>query len=213
MNFDDLIISPEKTHHLYEGVPIYKQRFDTVGRFCFPGLAAARDAAGACHITFAGEPAYAERYDWTGDFAEEVAVVRDAAGRYFHIDPTGKPIAFDTYQYATEFAEGSAVVYHELRGATHITTAGELLYGDWYFDARPFSEGRAAVRDEKGWMIIDPEGNILGRTGEPAGTFPVRGSVRYTPVENPIPEILQTADWDAAAVLMRHGEREPFRSD
>ncbi|MDV0441097.1 histidine phosphatase family protein [Methanorbis furvi] len=210
MNFDDLIPSSDKTHHLYEGVPIYERRFKNIGPFKFPGLAVACDAAGACHITFAGEPAYAERYDWTGDFAEGVAAVRDANGRYFYIDQTGKPIAYDTYLYATDFAEGSAVVYHETFGATHITTAGELLYGDWYFDARPFANGVAAVRDENGWLVIDAAGTVIGRAKEPAEKFPLRGDVRYVPQENQIPKVLQTADWDAAAVLMRHGERQPF---
>lgn len=210
MDFDDLIISPDGTHHLYEGTPIYERRFQRVGPFRFPGLAAVRDGSGAYHINFLGEPAYPGRYTWTGNFSEGVAPVRNADGRYRFIDEEGKPIAFETYLYATEFSEGSAVIYHEARGATHITTAGELLYGDWYYDARPFSGGRAQVRDEKGWLYISPDGSILARTGEPVEPFPLRGTVRYIPPENPIPSVLHNAAWDAAAILMRHGEREPF---
>lgn len=210
MDFDDLIISPDATHHLYCGSPIYERRFDCVGPFCFPGLAAARDGEGAYHINFLGEPAYNERYAWTGDFSEGVASVQNRDGRYLFIDEAGKPIAFETYLYATGFSEGSAVVYHETLGATHITTAGELLYGDWYYDARPFSGERAYVRDERGWLFISPDGSILERTGEPAEPFPLRGTVRYIPPENPIPAVLRDTAWDAAAVLMRHGEREPF---
>ena len=210
MEFDELTISPDGTHHLYSGTPIYEYRFQRVGPFCFPGLAAAFDTSGAFHINFLGEPAYPERYLWAGNFADGVAPVRDAAGRYFHIDEAGKPIAFDTYRYVTEFSEGSAVVYHDLLGATHITTAGELLYGDWYYDARPFVCGRAYVRDEAGWLIIGPDGTGLERAEVPDDTFPVSGTVRYLPPENPVPGVLKTVPWDAAAVLMRHGEREPF---
>lgn len=210
MEFSKLEIDPQGTHHLYEGVPIYERRFDAVGPFCFPGLAAVRDASGAYHINFLGEPAYEDRFCGTGNFSEGVAAVRTADGRYLHIDENGNPIAFDTYLYATGFSEGSAVVYHETLGATHITTAGELLYGDWYFDARPFATGSAAVRDETGWLLIDAGGAPLRRTTEPAGTFPIQGNVRFVPPQSPIPEILKTAEWDAAAVLMRHGERQPF---
>ncbi len=210
MEFDELTLSPDGTHHLYGGCPIYEHRFSRVGPFRFPGLAAASDASGAFHINFLGEPAYPERYVWTGNFADGVAPVRNAAGRYFHIDEAGKSIGFDTYRYVTEFTEGSAVVYHDTFGATHITTAGELLYGDWYYDARPFAKGRALVRDEAGWLAIGPDGTELERTDAPADTFPVSGTVRYLPPDNPIPGVLKTVPWDAAVILMRHGEREPF---
>lgn len=210
MEFAELGIDPKGTHHLSEGVPIYDRRFDAVGPFCFPGLAAVRDASGAYHINFLGEPAYEGRFEWTGNFSEGVAAVRTADDRYHHIDENGNPITFDTYLYATNFSKGSAVVYHETFGATHITTAGEQVYGDWYFDARPFSAGSAAVRDETGWLLIDASGVPLSRTTKPAGTFPIQGNVRFVPPESPIPEILKTAEWGAAAVLMRHGERQPF---
>ncbi|HJK18289.1 MAG TPA: histidine phosphatase family protein [Methanocorpusculum sp.] len=210
MDFDDLIISPDGTHHLYEGTPIYEHRFQSVGPFCFPGIAAVCDNTGAYHINLLGEPAYDERYVWAGDFAEGVAPVRNKEGRYLFIDEAGKPIAFETYLYATGFSEGSAVVYHETLGATHITTAGELLYGDWYYDARPFAGGRAYVRDDDGWMFITQDVSALERTEEPNMPFPLRGTVRYVPPKNPIPETLRSSEWDAAAVLMRHGEREPF---
>jgi hypothetical protein len=210
MDLDDLIISPDATHHLYCGTPIYKRRFHRVGPFRFPGLAAVSDDSGAYHVTFLGEPAYAERYAWVGNFSEGVAPVQTLNGRYLFIDEEGKPIAFETYLYATEFSEGSAVVYHETRGATHVTTAGELLYGDWYYDARPFTGGKAYVRDDIGWLFICLDGSILKRTEEPDVIFPLQGSVRYVPSENPIPGILQKMEWDAAAVLIRHGEREPF---
>lgn len=210
MDFDDLIISPDATHHLYCGEPMYERRFQSVGPFRFPGLAAVSDASGAHHITLLGEPAYAERYLWAGNFADGIAPVQNAEGRYLFIDEEGKPIAFDTYLYATEFSEGSAVIYHEACGATHFTTAAEPLYGDWYYDARPFAGGKAYVRDEEGWLLIGHDGSILERTAEPADPFPITGSIRYIPPKNPIPGILQTAEWDAAAVLMRHGERQPF---
>ena len=54
MDFDDLIISPDGTHHLYEGTPIYEHRFQSVGPFCFPGLAAVCDNTGAYHINLLG---------------------------------------------------------------------------------------------------------------------------------------------------------------
>ncbi|HJJ88833.1 MAG TPA: histidine phosphatase family protein [Methanocorpusculum sp.] len=210
MDFNDLNISPGATHHLYRGRPIYERRFKFVGPFCLPGLAAVYDGKEAYHINLLGKPAYNERYAWVGNFSEGIAPVQNSNGQYLLINEEGKPITFDTYIYATGFFEGSAVVYHKILGATHITTAGELLYGDWYYDARPFSMGKAYVRDEKGWILIKADGTVIERTEKPTDSFPLCGMVRYIPQENPIPKTLQNTKWDAAAVLMRHGEREPF---
>ena len=204
------IPSPDGTYHEFGGAPIYEKRFKTVGPFRFPGLAAVFDGSGAYHIDFSGNPVYEERYLWVGDYADDCAVVKTADGEYFHINEEGKRIGHNNYLYAEGFSEGTAVIYRKNYGATHITTGGEMLYGDWYFDARGFKNGEALVRDEDGWLFIDTTGQEIRRTDPPDDPYPVTGTVRFIGEESPIPIILKMTEWDAAVVLVRHAEREPF---
>lgn len=204
------IPSADGTYHEFCGSPIYEKRFKTVGPFRFPGLAAVFDDSGAYHIDFSGNPVYEERYLWVGDYADDCAVVKTAGGAYFHINEEGRRIGHNNYLYAEEFFEGAAVIYRKNYGATHITTGGEMLYGDWYFDARRFVNGEALVRDEDGWLVIDMTGKEIRRAGSPDDEYPITGTVRFLGTESPIPTILKMTEWDAAVVLVRHAEREPF---
>ncbi|ABN07885.1 Phosphoglycerate mutase [Methanocorpusculum labreanum Z] len=202
--------SSDGTYHEFGGAPIYEKRFKAVGPFRFPGLAAVVDESGAYHIDFSGSPLYEERYAQAGDFSYDCAVVKTADGEYFHINEEGKRIGHNNYLYAEEFFEGTAVIYRKNYGATHITTGGEMLYGDWYFDARRFVNGEALVRDEDGWLVIDMTGKEIHRADPPEDEYPISGMVRFIGTESPIPTILKMTEWDAAVVLVRHAEREPF---
>ncbi|HJJ47443.1 MAG TPA: histidine phosphatase family protein [Methanocorpusculum sp.] len=204
-------VSEDKTHHIFEGNPIYAQRFIKVRDFFLPGAAAVCDSSGWYHINFFGDPLYDERYSYAGDFCEELAVVRDLEGNYFHIDSEGNRVEADGFLWAGDFSEGAAVVYDKLRGATHISTMDEPLYNLWFYDARAFENGRALVRDEKGWLFIDRQGNEISRADEPADSFP-RGTVRADPFVSSLPAVLAMADsYDAAVLFIRHAEREPFQ--
>ncbi len=201
---------PDGTYHEFCGAPIYEKRFKIVGPFRFPGLAAVFDDSGAYHIDFSGNPIYEERYSWVGDYADDCVVVKTVGNEYFHINEEGKRIGHNNYLYAEEFSEGTAVIYRKNYGATHITTGGEMVYGDWYFDARGFKNGEALVRDEDGWLVIDKTGQEIRRTDPPDEEYPVTGIIRFIGTESPIPTILKMTEWDAAVVLVRHAEREPF---
>ena len=198
----------DKTHHVFEGVPIYEARFAEVREYQLPGLAAVRDESGAYHIDFFGRPLYAERYVSVGDFRDSTAWVETADG-FFYIDETGSRINAETYTRVSDFTDKTAAVYHAVCGATHITTAGEMLYNDWYFDVRPFADGKALVRDESGWQYINRGGEVLGAADAPADAIP-EGTVRIAPRKNRIAELLSGQEYESAVLLLRHAEREPF---
>lgn len=200
--------SADKTHHVFDGSPIYEARFSEVREFRFPGLAAVRDESGAYHIDFFGRPLYAERYEKVGDFSDSTAWVKTADG-FIYIDENGSRINAETYAYASDFAEKTAAVYHAVCGATHITTAGEMLYNDWYYDVRPFENGKALVRNDAGWQYINRGGEHLGPAEAPADDLP-KGSVRIELRKNRIAELLSRQQYDSAILLLRHAEREPF---
>lgn len=209
MDFPD--VSSDKTHHVFDGMPIYNKRFKSVREYKFPGIAAVKDDSGAYHIDLFGNPLYPQRYEYAGDFICETAAVKDFSGRYYYIHTDGKQVGFDKYLWASDFNEedGTAVIYHEKFGAAHITNSCELLYGDYYYDARPFSGGRAKIRDELGWKYVDHSGRIIEICSLPNDNYP-RGNVRYLPPENPMPEVISKTDYDSAVVFIRHAEREPF---
>ncbi len=205
------VISPDRTHHLFGGVPIYTERFLEVREYRFPGLAAVCDESGWYHIDFQGRPAYRERYVQAFEFNDGVARVRLADGSYTYIAANGRRIGPLEFVWGGEFRDSIACVYHKENGAAHITTSGELLYSDWYFDVRPFGDdGKAVVRDENGWNYIDKQGTILGCAAEPQDRFP-RGTIRQHHVANKLPAIISAyKGYDACIVLIRHAEREPF---
>ena len=203
--------APDKTHHVYNGAPTYSARYLEVRDYQFPGLAAARDERGWCHIDFSGNPVYLERYASVGDFFDDTAVVKNAEGKYFYIDQEGVRIDPLEFIRAGDFKDGIACVYHAEFGATHITTSGELLYNEWYYDVRPFEGDKARIRDDSGWHYIDRNGDDLGCADAPADSLP-RGTVRKQKQKNRIPEIIRAhSGYDACVVLIRHAEREPFR--
>lgn len=200
--------SADKTHHVFDDSPIYDARFTEVREYRFPGVAAVRDKSGAYHIDFFGHPLYDERYEEVGDFSDSTAWVKDSSG-YCYIDENGSRINAETYTYASDFADRTAAVYHAVCGATHITTAGEMLYNDWYYDVCPFTGEEALVRDEEGWHIINKGGEILSPAPAPKDSYP-KGTVRIASRKNQIAEMLSAETYDAAVLLLRHAEREPF---
>jgi len=82
-------ISPDGTHHIFEGNPIYDQRFLKVREFKEPGIAAVCDSSGWFHISFFGTALYDERFKYVGDFCDDLAAVCDKSGNWFHIDDEG----------------------------------------------------------------------------------------------------------------------------
>ena len=200
--------SADKTHHVFNGSPIYDACFTHVSEYQLPGLAAVTDESGSYHIDFLGRPLYSERYEEVGDFSDCTAWVKTADG-FFYIDENGSRINSETYTRVSDFSNKVAAVYHSFCGATHITTAGEMLYNDWYYDVRQFKDGRALVRDDDGWFYINIGGERLEAAEAPADSIP-EGTVRIAPRKNMIPDLLKGQSYDAALILIRHAEREPF---
>ena len=181
--------SADKTHHVFNGSPIYDARFKHVSEYQLPGLAAVTDESGSYHIDFFGRPIYSERYEEVGDFSDSTAWVKTADG-FFYIDENGSRINSETYTRVSDFSNKVAAVYHSFCGATHITTAGEMLYNDWYYDVRQFKDGRALVRDDDGWFYINLGGERLEAAEAPADSIP-EGTVRISPSKNMIPDLLK----------------------
>lgn len=155
----DISISSCGTFHLYQGAPLYSNRFLSVLKFSPLGLAAVRDDSGAYHIHLQGLPAYQQRYDKTyGFYHERAAVAHD--GVYFHIKPDGAPAYQQVFLWVGNFQENYCVV-KESTGFYHIDKDGHAMYHARYDYVGDFKDGIAVVYKGGVATHIDYQGNYL----------------------------------------------------
>jgi hypothetical protein len=153
-------IGRDGTHHEIEGVALYAQRFDAVGKYHPPGLAPVRRGDRAWHIDEVGGSAYAWSFRRTFGFYEGRAAVDSGEG-WFHIDVEGRPSAVAPVRHAWcgNFQEGRAPVrgfddrYH------HVDSEGQAVYDQRWRYAGDFRDGIAVVQTDNGRSThVDPSG-------------------------------------------------------
>jgi broad specificity phosphatase PhoE len=160
--WEETTVSPDGTHHLASGGPLYQARFAEVLTFHSPGLAPARDASGAFHIDVEGRPAYPRRFVRTFGFYEGRAAVEDASGAR-HVDAAGADVSSVRFAWCGNMQGGRAPA-RQLDGRyLHITREGLPAYPERWRYAGDFREGYAVVQDDAGLHIhIDRNGRRLG---------------------------------------------------
>ena len=149
MNWRGTVVSPSGTHHVRDGVPLYRERFDEVLKFHEPGLAAVRRDGLAWHIRSDGEPAYRRRFERTFGFYEGVAAAAAPDG-WRHVRPDGTDLCDARYAWCGNFQEGRCAV-REVGGTyLHLTPEGVPAYdGRWRY-AGDFRDGIAVVQADDG---------------------------------------------------------------
>ncbi len=161
MRWEDLIIAPDRTHHLHQNLPAYQNRFDEVQKFHFPGLAPVRDASGAYHIDVMGQAAYAERYRHTWGFYEERAAVQTDEG-WLHIRVCGSPLSTERYTWCGNFQQGRCPVRSFDQRYFHLRLDGEPAYTERYWYAGDYRDGWTVIQREDGHHShIDLQGSLL----------------------------------------------------
>src|SRR5688572_8019263 len=109
MRWQQAVVSLCETHHIFNHIPMYTQRFETVMKYHAPGLASVKDLAGAFHIDIDGQPAYSMRFVETFGFYEGLAAVRSAEG-CLHIKADGTEAYSVRYLWCGNFQEGHCPV-------------------------------------------------------------------------------------------------------
>lgn len=141
-------VSSDETHHLIDGLPLYKKRFLRVLSFHEPGLAAVCEKKGAYHINIHGRSVYASIFIDAVGFYENLAAVQEEGG-WRHVRPDGVPAYNAFYVWCGNFQGGRAAV----RGKTgyyHILPDGRALYNKYFLYVGDFRERRAVVRLDSG---------------------------------------------------------------
>lgn len=149
LDFSKIYVSFDRTHHLYQGHPLYKQRFYEVLKYHEPGVAPACDKTGWLHIDLTGNPIYPERYDKTfGFYCGRAAVKKE--NKWFHIMEDGQRLSSNFYAWCGNFQEEKCVV-RDLNGHFfHINVQGHPLYKERYNYVGDFKDGIAVVQLSNG---------------------------------------------------------------
>ncbi|MFN3234329.1 MAG: methyltransferase [Gammaproteobacteria bacterium] len=158
LNWKQIILSDDQTHHVLDGNPIYASRFQKVLKFHTPGLAPVYSKKGAYHIDISGEPIYSSRYEKVFGYYEGYAAVQNSEGA-FHIDTKGLPAYKERYRWCGNFQLGRSVVQDKHGNYFHIDIAGERVYKKNYKYVGDFRENRAVVSDNELCTHIDMQGN------------------------------------------------------
>jgi broad specificity phosphatase PhoE len=160
MHKTPIILDPNETGFLIDGIPAFGQRYTKAMSFHYPeGLAAVSDLEGAYHIREDGTPLYNQRYLESYGYYGGHATVRDEMG-FFHIDQTGNPIYSSIFDWAGNYQEGCCVV-KDSSGYFHIDAQGQALYAQRYHYVGDFKYGIAVVHTDEGAIHIRKDGTLL----------------------------------------------------
>ncbi|WMY95962.1 MAG: methyltransferase (plasmid) [Arsenophonus sp.] len=161
INWQNTVISPCETFHLFKNTPIYLSRFDKVMKYHAPGVAAVKDSSGAYHIDINGSPSYTNRFLETYGFYEKVAAVKDTKG-WFHINLNGKELYNTRYLWCGNFQESLCVVMDKNYNYFHINFDGKKNYKEVYNYVGDFKDGIAVICNKDGLHThIDRNGKFI----------------------------------------------------
>ncbi len=149
MSWRDARVSPEGTHHVRNGAPLYAERFDEVLKFHAPGLAPVRRGGEAWHIRADGTAAYRRRFRRTFGFYEGLAAVAAPDG-WRHIRPDGSDLSAARFHWCGNFQGGRCAVRGFDGGYLHVTPEGEPGYDARWRYAGDFRDGAAVVQSGDG---------------------------------------------------------------
>lgn len=152
MGYKGTKITPDGTHHIKDGEPLYGRRFHNVQSFHESGIAAVVDESGAYHIGLDGKELYDERYKKTYGFYDGFAAVEDDNG-WYHINKDYEPVYPERYDWVGNFQEGRCTVRNEFGEYFHINLEGKQVYLEKYLYAGDYRHGIAVVRQENGLCI------------------------------------------------------------
>lgn len=161
MNWQDIKVSADNTHFLFDGKQIYGRQFLEVLKFHSPGLAPVKDESGSYHIDSSGNQLYTDRFTRTfGFYCNRAAVVQ--SDKCFHITDTGKQAYTDTFAWTGNYQENLCAVRDSDSKYFHIDLDGNRIYSDRFAYCGDFKDGIACAKTQNGlYKHIDISGQFL----------------------------------------------------
>lgn len=161
MNWQDIKVSLDNTHFLFEGKQIFSKLFIEVLKFHSPGLAPVKDESGSYHIDSLGNQLYSDRFTRTfGFYCNRAAVVQE--NNWFHLTDKGERAYTNTYHWTGNYQENLCTVRDSDNNYFHIDLDGNRIYTDNYIYCGDFKDGVACVKSANGlFRHINNKGNFL----------------------------------------------------
>lgn len=152
-------LSDCRTFHILDNIPLYRKRFNKIGKYHSPGFAPVTDQTGSYHINLKGEAAYSKKFDKSfGYYCTLAAVVKH--GCYYHVDEKGHEIYNNKYDWVGNYQENKCVV-RQGSSFFHIDRKGQKIYNDQYDYVGDFKDAVAVVYADGMASHIDSQGNLL----------------------------------------------------
>ena len=149
MNPESWTVAPDGSHHVANGIPAYKERFDEVLKFRAPGLAPVLRGTAAWHIEADGGPAYGRRFRRTFGFYENLAAVTGEDG-WHHVHPSGEDAYSRRHAWCGNFQEGRCPVRDRSGSYFHIAGDGAPVYPERWRYAGDYRDAIAVVQAKEG---------------------------------------------------------------
>jgi hypothetical protein len=161
MNWQDIKVSADNNHFLFDGKQIFGSQFLEVLKFHSPGLAPVKDKSGSYHIDSVGNELYAKRFTRTfGFYCNRATVVQD--DNWFHLTDTGRQAYTDTFAWTGNFQENLCAVRNSDNKYFHINLDGNRIYTDSFLYCGDFKDCIACVKTYSGlYKHIDATGKFL----------------------------------------------------
>jgi hypothetical protein len=161
MKYNEIKLSADETHFLYENERLFGKNFLHTLKFHSEGLAAVCDETGWYHLDLQGNALYEKRYSRAFGFYFERAAVTDSKNCY-HIDIQGNRTYLENYAWCGNYQEKICTVRNFQNEYFHIDINGKPIYAEKYRYAGDFKDGFACVRLENGFFKhIDAQGKYL----------------------------------------------------
>ncbi len=154
-------LSRDETHHIYNKMPLYDRKFETVLNFHPPGVAAVKDKSGAYHINIEGVELYKKRFLQTFGYYDGIAAVIDESG-WYHIDLNCNQIYHERYNWVGNFQEERCPIRDKNKSYFHIKKDGTPVCTEKYKYCGDFKYGIAVTYTDDGFaQQIDKNGILI----------------------------------------------------
>ena len=172
MNWQDIKVSADNTHFLFDGKQIFGRQFIEVLKFHSPGLAPVQDKSGSYHIDSFGDQLYADRFSRTFGFYCNRAAVAHGSHCY-HLTDKGVRVYRLSYLWTGNFQENLCPVRDSDNNYFHIDLDGNRIYNLNFIYCGDYKEGVACVKSADGFhKHIDTKGKFInGKSFFDLGVF------------------------------------------
>lgn len=172
MKYNEIKISEDETHFIYNGKKLFNKTFKQILKFHKEGLAPVCDETGWYHINLQGKAVYNERYDRTfGYYFERSAIIKN--NKCHHVDTQGNRVYKKSFAWCGNYQEKLCTVRDFEGNYFHLNILGKRAYNENYIYAGDFKDGYAAVRLQNGlYKHIDcNDKDLNGKLFKDLGVF------------------------------------------